>query len=128
MSLCPECGNLLTPVAMKTLKHLLSYGPARSLQAGDFFHCTDPDCDIVYVGMPEASWCRSCRDYVWVDLGGGCSEGHPRSDLREICEAPAVAGVFVPPPPQRPDGVAREGYSQVDILPHPQSGTVRRGL
>lgn len=49
MSLCPECGNLLNPVAMKTLKHLLNYEPARSLQAGTFFHCTDPDCDIVYV-------------------------------------------------------------------------------
>lgn len=78
--------------------------------------------------MPEAAWCRSCRDYVWVGLGGGCSAGHPRSDLREVYEAPAAAGVFVPPPPQRPDGLDRPGSSQVDILPKPASGTVRRRI
>jgi len=78
--------------------------------------------------VPAAGWCRVCKDYVWLGPGGGCSAGHLRSDLREVYEAPAAAGVFVPPPPQRPDGFAREGYSQVDILPQQASGTVRRRI
>jgi len=69
--------------------------------------------------MPEASWCRSCRDYVWVGLDGGCSKGHPRSDLQAIYEAPTAAGKFVPPPPQRPDGRPRVDTSQIDLLPQP---------
>jgi len=69
--------------------------------------------------MPAAGWCRSCKDYVWLGPGGDCSAGHPRSDLREVYEAPAAAGVFVPPPPQRPDGRPREANSQVDVLPQP---------
>ncbi|HET6498923.1 MAG TPA: FxLYD domain-containing protein [Coriobacteriia bacterium] len=69
--------------------------------------------------MPEASWCRSCRDYVWVAPDGGCSSGHPRSHLHAIYEAPAAAGVFVPPPPQRPDGCERDDSPQIDLVPQP---------
>ena len=69
--------------------------------------------------MPEASYCRSCRDYVWVGADGGCSNGHPRSDLQAIYDAPAAAGMFVPPPPVRPDGRPRDDSPQVDLLPQP---------
>ena len=69
--------------------------------------------------MPDASWCRSCKDFVWVGIDGGCSEGHPRSDLREIYQAPAVSGMFVPPPPARPDGRLRDERTQIDVFPQP---------
>lgn len=36
-------------MATKTLKHLLRYPLARRLEEGVFFHCENPDCDVVYV-------------------------------------------------------------------------------
>jgi Zinc binding domain len=85
MSLCPECGNLLTPVAMKTLKHLLSYGPARSLQAGDFFHCTDPDCDIVYVGFAPGNASGVPDEVFRRDDVKDCARPHAAGRDRLIC-------------------------------------------
>ncbi len=76
--------------------------------------------------MPEASWCRSCSDYVWVASDGGCSNGHPRSDLQAIYEAPAAAGMFVPPPPRRPDGRPPDDWPQIDLLPQPTYGRAGR--
>lgn len=49
MHMCPECGNPLQPVAVKTVKHLLRYPLARSLSGGEFHYCSDRDCDIYYV-------------------------------------------------------------------------------
>lgn len=69
--------------------------------------------------MPEASWCRVCKAYVWVGIDGGCSNGHRRSDLYQVYEAPAASGMFLPPPPMRPDGTAGDPQKQVDILPQP---------
>lgn len=49
IALCPQCGGVLNPVEVKTVKHLLKYDLARSLQSGRFWHCANPDCDAVYV-------------------------------------------------------------------------------
>lgn len=76
---CSECGNLLSPVAAKTVKHLLNYEPARSLQAGAFFHCTDPDCDIIYVRFPPD------------DTSGTPDEIFRRDDIKE-CARPHAQG------------------------------------
>jgi hypothetical protein len=48
MRLCPECGNPLQPVQIKTVKHLLKYPLSRSLAEGEFLYCSDPDCDLYY--------------------------------------------------------------------------------
>jgi len=46
---CPACGDHLRPVGVKTVKHLLRYPLARTLKEGEFFHCENIDCDLVYV-------------------------------------------------------------------------------
>lgn len=69
--------------------------------------------------MPKAAWCAICRDYVWLAPDGGCSQGHPRSQLRAVYEAPPVSGTIVPPPPPRPDGKSRSDGSQVELRPGP---------
>jgi len=48
-STCVECGQPLRPVGMKTVKHLVRYPVARALAPGLFFHCGNPDCDVVYL-------------------------------------------------------------------------------
>lgn len=50
---CPGCGHDLRGVGTKTLKHLLRYPLARLLQEGIFFHCENPECDVVYVHGAE---------------------------------------------------------------------------
>lgn len=52
--LCWECGEPLRPVGTKTVKHLLRYPLARRLEGGLFFHCANPDCDVVYVRAGDA--------------------------------------------------------------------------
>ncbi len=47
--ICPECGALLRPVGVKTVKHLLRYPLARSLSDGRFLYCPDRECDLVYL-------------------------------------------------------------------------------
>lgn len=41
--------------------------------------------------MPIAAWCSECNASVWVDPDGGCSNGHPRSSLRDLREVPLAA-------------------------------------
>ena len=48
-AVCPECGKLLHPVGLKTVKHLLKFEIARTLREGHYQHCPDPACDIIYV-------------------------------------------------------------------------------
>ncbi len=52
--LCPACGEDVRPVGRKTVKHLLRYPLARALEGGEFFHCENVDCDVVYVRVAEA--------------------------------------------------------------------------
>lgn len=46
---CPECGHLLRPVGIKTVKHLLKSEIARVLHGGYYRHCPNPECEVVYV-------------------------------------------------------------------------------
>jgi len=62
--------------------------------------------------VPQAAWCRGCKDYVWV-VAGECSSGHPSTELGAIYEAPPTSGPFVPPPPPRPDGRVRRDVTRV---------------
>jgi hypothetical protein len=39
----------MSPVGVKTVKHLLRYELSRELADGSFFRCPDPACDVVYV-------------------------------------------------------------------------------
>jgi hypothetical protein len=55
MHLCPECGSLLQPVSVKTVKHLLKYPLARSLAPGALGYCSDRGCDIYYLRFEEGS-------------------------------------------------------------------------
>ena len=59
--------------------------------------------------MPEAAYCMACNAWVWVSYDGGCSQGHRRSNLRSVYEAPAVAGVPVPPGP-KPNAAANDEF------------------
>lgn len=61
---CVQCGQLLRPVGLKTVKHLLRYPVARTLRPGRFFHCGNPDCDVVYLraeGEDSDSWAEEFR-------------------------------------------------------------------
>lgn len=53
MRWCSDCGNPLQPVSVKTVKHLLNYPLARSLVGGEFFYCSNSECDIYYVRFAE---------------------------------------------------------------------------
>jgi hypothetical protein len=74
--------------------------------------------------VPTAAFCRVCREYVWV-IDGGCSEGHPISQLQGLYEAPAASGVFVPPPSRPPQGAKVPERRQIDLLPQPTYGPKR---
>jgi hypothetical protein len=45
--------------------------------------------------MPQAGWCRECRDWVWVDKDGGCRNGHDASCVGGIYETSEVPGAAV---------------------------------
>ena len=85
MSLCPECGNLMNRVATKTLKHLLNYDLARSLQAGTFWHCTDSDCDVVYVRFAEDNASDTPDEVFGRDDIKECAQPHAAGCDRLVC-------------------------------------------
>ncbi len=68
---CIECDQPLRPVGTKTVKHLLRYSLARTLEPGLFFHCGNPDCDVVYLRTADG------------DVAGPWAEVFRRKDLKE---------------------------------------------
>ena len=85
IELCPECKSPMSPIAVKTVKHLLKYELARALQLGIFWHCANPDCDVVYARFssdsssdtPDALFCR--------DDIKDCAEPHAAGRDRLVC-------------------------------------------
>jgi hypothetical protein len=42
--------------------------------------------------MAKAGWCSDCNANVWVGPEGGCCNGHPRSSMRGLYDAPTAIG------------------------------------
>ena len=82
---CPECDNLLDPVDVKTVKHLLQYELARSLLPGTFWHCASPNCDVVYARFTEDT-ARDAPDEVFRrDDIKECAQPHATGADRLVC-------------------------------------------
>jgi hypothetical protein len=61
MTVCPDCGGRLQPVAAKTVKHILRYDVVRGLDPGVFGHCPNHTCDVVYVQCPRCGAEAACE-------------------------------------------------------------------
>lgn len=77
-AVCPECGQLLHPVAVKTVKHLVKYEIARVLREGNYQHCPNPECNVIYI-LSESS------------EGDGTGAIFRRGDLKD-CALPYATG------------------------------------
>ena len=85
MMLCPECKDLMDPVAVKTVKHLLNYELARLLQPGTFWHCADPDCDVVYVRFAEDTAGDTPAEIFGRDDIKECAQPHATGRDKLVC-------------------------------------------
>jgi hypothetical protein len=85
MTLCPECGSLMNPVAVKTVKHLLEYELARALQHGEFWHCANPDCDVVYARFADSTSSDTPDEIYRRDDIKECAQPHAVGRERLVC-------------------------------------------
>lgn len=47
---CPANGRRYRPVSLRTVLHHVRQPWRRAWTAGDYYFCTDPECDVVYFG------------------------------------------------------------------------------
>jgi hypothetical protein len=85
MTICPECDSLMNPVAVKTVKHLLEYELARALQQGTFWHCANPDCDVVYARFADNTTSDTPDEVFRRDDIKECAQAHAAGRDRLVC-------------------------------------------
>jgi len=68
--------------------------------------------------MAVAAYCSECKGYVWMSAEGSCTNGHPRSCLRDVHEAAELpTPVGVAPASQTPVAVAPVATAPAAVAP-----------